>query len=99
MATDHHFLIAGAKWLWRYARLRGRADGWTYLPDPMHPTMPRKVLIDSRLKGRARLETEIHELIHVLYPQLSEDSVTDAAKDISKVLFYLGYRLQEDKQP
>jgi hypothetical protein len=99
MSSDHHFLIAGAKWLWRYARLRGQADGWTYLPDPLHPTMARKVLIDSRLAGRTRLETEIHELIHVLYPQLSEDSVTSAARDISKVLWHLGYRLQEDKQP
>lgn len=99
MATDHHFLVAGAKLLWRYVRLRGQAAGWAYLPDPRNPTVGRKVLIDCRLSGRSRLETEIHELLHVLYPQLSEESVTSAAKDISRVLWSLGYRLQEDKRP
>lgn len=99
MPSTHHFLVAGARWVWRYTKLRGRAEGWTYLPDPLHPTMPRKVLIDSRLKGRHRLETEVHELIHVLYPQLSEDSVTSAARDISKVLWFLGYRINEEKAP
>jgi hypothetical protein len=41
MPRDHHFLIGGVKWLWRYTRLRGSAAGWTY--------HGQKVLIDERL--------------------------------------------------
>lgn len=85
MPRDHHFLIGGVKWLWRYTRLRGRAAGWTYHGE--------KILIDDRLKKRARLETECHEFLHAANPQLSEEAVTQQAKDLSKILWSLGYRL------
>lgn len=85
MPRDHHFLIGGVKWLWRYTRLRGSAAGWTY--------HGQKVLIDERLKKRARLETECHEFLHAANPQLSEEAVTQQAKDLSKILWQLGYRL------
>jgi diadenosine tetraphosphatase ApaH/serine/threonine PP2A family protein phosphatase len=101
MPATHHFLIAGARWVWRYSRLRGRAAGWAYLPNPNKPDEPsvRKVLIDSRLKGRTRMETEIHEALHVCFPQMSEEVITTSARDVSRILWFLGYRLQEDKQP
>lgn len=99
MSTTHHFLLAGVRWVWRYTRLRGQADGWAYIPDQSTPHLPRKVLIDSRLKGRARLETELHEALHVSFPQMSEDTITVTARDISRVLWFLGYRVQEDKAP
>lgn len=85
----HHFLIAGTKWVWKYTRLKGKADGWAYLGQG-------KVLIDSRLKGRARLEVELHEALHCLFPQMSEETVTDGARDVSRVLWHLGYRLREE---
>jgi len=97
MASDHKFKIAGVLWLWRYTRLRGRAAGWAYLPDPGKPTKgTRKVLIDQTLKGRTRLETEIHEAIHCAFPQMSEESVTMAGADIARILWALGYRLTEE---
>lgn len=99
MPSTHHFLINGARWVWRYTRLRGQAAGWAYLPDPSKPDMPRKVLIDSRLKGRARMETEIHEALHVCFPQMSEETVTLSARDISRILWFLGYRVNEEKAP
>lgn len=97
MPSDHHFLIAGVKWLWRYTRLRGGADGWAYLPDHKRPHMPRKVLIQSRLEGRARLETELHEGLHICFPQAAEEVITAHARDLSRVLWCLGYRLDESK--
>lgn len=92
MAEDHHFTLAGLRWLLRFTRLRGNADGWAYLPDPKKPTGPKKILVDSRLKGRRRLEVIVHECIHACLPQLSEDTVTETARDISRVLHTLGYR-------
>jgi len=95
MARDHHFKIGGLVWLWRYTRLRGTAAGWTIWPGSKKGWKKPRVLIDQRLTGRARLETEIHEAIHVCFPQMSEEAVVVAGRDISKVLWALGYRLTD----
>lgn len=92
MSEDHHFQIRGRRVLWRYARLRGRAAGWSITPDEKRPDIERKVLIDSRLKGRARLETEVHEAIHQLFPDLAEETVGGAGRDLARILHALGYR-------
>lgn len=84
MSCDHHFTIAGVKWLWRYTRLRGSAAGWTY--------HGQKVLIDERLVKRSKLETECHEFLHAANPSLSEEAVTQQARDLSRILWALGYR-------
>jgi hypothetical protein len=91
-STTHHFLIRGIRVLWRYSRLRGRAAGWAQWPDEKNPGLARKVLIDSRLKNRSRLETEIHECLHQLFPDLSEETVTGAGRDLARILWALGYR-------
>ena len=66
---DHHFTLAGVRWLLRFTRLRGQAAGWAYLPDPKKPHAQRhRILIDARLKGRARLETIVHECLHATNP-------------------------------
>jgi predicted SprT family Zn-dependent metalloprotease len=99
MPRDHHFTLHGLRWLVRFTRLRGQAAGWAYLPDAKRPSMPRKILIDERLKNRTLLETIVHECIHVSFPSASEDHVTESARDIARVLWTLGYRLDEDKAP
>jgi hypothetical protein len=96
MASDHHFTIGGLRWLWRYTRLKGQAAGWAYLPDVKNPSLPRKVLIDSRLVKRQRLETEIHEGLHCCFPQMSEESITQAGGDLARILWALGYRIKEE---
>lgn len=98
MPEDHHFTLAGLRWLIRFTRLRGNADGWAYLPDTKDPNRSeRKILIDSRLKHRRRLEVVIHECLHVLSagPTVSEDVVTESARDLARVLWSLGYRETE----
>lgn len=97
MAGDHHFLINGVKWLWRYTILRGAAQGWTYMPDPKNLNVQKKVLIDARLKGRARLNTEIHEFLHAANPTQSEEHVTQQGDDLTRILWSLGYRLRGDR--
>lgn len=83
----HRFMICGVRYLWKYVRLRGNADGWTFIGGDKP-----KCLIDSRLKRRAKLETECHEFLHAANPTLSEEHVHQQAKDLSKVLWSLGYR-------
>lgn len=92
MTGDHWFTIRGVRVLWRYARLRGRAAGWSITPDERSPHLQRKVLIDARLRGRARLETEIHEALHQLFPDLAEETVSGAGRDMARILWSLGYR-------
>ncbi|NBW14358.1 MAG: hypothetical protein EBR82_40805 [Caulobacteraceae bacterium] len=94
MPRDRHFLIAGVRWLWRYTRLKGRANGWTHYP---HETSQAKILVDSRLKGRARLTIELHEAMHACFPQIDEESITEAAKDVARILWTLGYRIDDQK--
>lgn len=96
MSGDHWFTIRGRRVLWRYARLRGQAAGWSITPDEKRPDLERKVLIDDRLKGRPRLETEIHEAIHQLFPDLAEETVGAAGRDLARILHALGYRISRD---
>jgi hypothetical protein len=96
MPTNHWFSINGVKWLWRYARLRGSADGWTYVKTPTTPNVKEKIIIDERAKGRRRLEIEIHEFLHAANPTHDESHVTQQGKDLSRILWLLGYRLKED---
>lgn len=97
----HHFTIHGQKWLLKFTRLRGQAAGWAYLPDSKNPKLPRKILIDSALPlgSKARLETILHECLHVSYPTVSEEHITESARDIARVLWTLGYRLDQQKAP
>ena len=90
--TDHRFTINDEKWLWRYSPLKGSADGWTEFSK-------RKVLINSRLKSRTRLETECHEALHaILGPNIvSEECVTKTAAELSRILWSLGYRLPPEE--
>lgn len=84
---DHHFQIGGVRWLWRYSPLKGSAFGWTEYAK-------RKILIHSGLKrNRQRLECECHEFLHAAFPAISESAVTEAASDLARILWSLGYRL------
>jgi hypothetical protein len=66
------------------------------MKDPKNPNVREKVLIDERLKGRARLNTEIHEFLHAANPTQSEEHVTQQGDDLARILWSLGYRLKED---
>ena len=62
------------------------------------PTHKRKTIrIRSSLKGKPRLETIVHELMHACNWTLDEEHVTEAAEDIANILWKLGYRTPEDK--
>lgn len=94
MSELHHFKLAGKVWPVKFTRLRGSAVGWTYHPDSKNPDTPERILIDEQAykRGRSGLELLVHELLHALNPQLSEESVTEQAADIARVLWALKWR-------
>ena len=55
-------------------------------------TDDRTIAIDKRLKGLDRLETIIHEVIHVQNPKWTEIMVEGKAKEMAVILWELGYR-------
>lgn len=92
MSSDHHFTLDGTEWLLRFTALKGQAYGYTYSQDAASP----RIIIDSRLRGRKRLEVLVHELLHAMNPTISEEHVTQQGKDIARVLWTLGYREVSD---
>lgn len=56
--------------------------------DPV-PTSVPLLEIDSRLTGRAKLETEIHEALHLACPWMPEKPVTQTARYIAMVIWHI----------
>jgi len=98
---DYLVQIHGEEWLLRFSRLKGGANGYAYLPDARPSKgsgtkLSHKILIDTRLAdgSRSQLETVIHEFLHASLPQASESHVTEAGRDLAKILYdHLGWRL------
>lgn len=93
MADDHYYKLNGdERWLVRFCRLTGGAYGYTFSQKSKSP----RILIHDGLRGRHRMTIIVHELLHALFPTASEEHVEQAGKDISKVLYSLGYREVND---
>jgi len=93
VADDHHVTIDGKRWLLRFTKLKGDACGWTFFDNASKP----RILIDEKLRGGARLETILHELLHAsLGPNISEEAITEAARVQRRVLTMLGYKEVND---
>ena len=89
MAEDHHLTIDGKRWLLRFTRLKGDAQGWTFFDNATAP----RILIDDRLKGSQKLETILHEIAHaVLGPAIAEESITELARVQRRVLTMLNVK-------
>ncbi len=52
----------------------------------------REIRFKRKQHGRKKFDTYIHEALHACFWELNEWSVAEAAKDISKFLWRLGYR-------
>lgn len=56
------------------------------------------IYIDPRCKGRKHMEMAHHESLHVLFPDLPEETIIAAAKELTLVLWELDYRrIDNDK--
>lgn len=61
-----------------------------------HPATPYpEIWIHSRIKGLEALETINHEIIHMGLPDLTEEAVTELARDMAVIQWQLGYRNED----
>lgn len=78
--------IDEADWTWRYRPVRGDYWGITVY-------VSNTITIADQLRGRRRLEVEIHEFLHAANWSQAEEWVALQAKQLSVILYdRLGYR-------
>ena len=68
---------------------------WARLLRP-NASIPKRIVVDSRLRGEHRLEVIIHELRHAADWGRDEGFVDQESKDLARVLWRLGYRRADD---
>jgi hypothetical protein len=57
------------------------------------------IYLDSRLKGKKHLEILIHETLHLLYPEDSEDEIVEKSIVLTNIIWKQRYRrLEEEKK-
>jgi hypothetical protein len=73
-------------WTWQYRHVRGNYWGITVY-------VSHTITIADQLRGRRRLEVELHEFFHAWSWHEAEESVAWKAKQLSVILYdHLGYR-------
>jgi hypothetical protein len=91
---DHVYTLNGdERWLIRWTELKGQAYGITYTQKAKHP----RIVLHDGMRGKHRLTVLIHELLHAIFPQASEEVIEQAGKDVAKVLWSHGYREVPDE--
>ena len=74
----------------------GGLCGYCTMPDRLmdypHWGEDFSIWLDDRLKGKAKLDTLIHELLHAEHPELTEEQVTETATHLAEVLHGEGWR-------
>lgn len=66
-------------------------------PNDEPPKEPM-IEIDSRLEGRQRLETIIHEALHLACPWMMEEAVLKVARYIAMIVWHLEYRREVEEK-
>lgn len=90
--------IMGKVWNLRFAvnmaREKGQALGDCDAPD----TVNKEIRIASHLKGEEKLDVILHEILHcAAWHVFDEGFVNQAATDMARALWRLGYRCQGDQ--
>jgi hypothetical protein len=67
-----------------------QAWGWAYHEDG-------RIEMDERVKGKKHAEILTHEILHVLFPNLSEKEVEAKAIVFVNTLWHEGYRRVDDE--
>ena len=87
--------LGGIRWRFRFVRSNEIPnDRWADCSDPSDPK--RQIRIRQVLRGRAKLETVLHEALHAQWPEDSEERITRHGKELSQLLWRCGYRQVED---
>ena len=84
-------MLGGLRYRLRFVRSREIPfDRWADCSPPSESK--REIRIRQVLRGRARLETVIHEALHAQTWTRSEEDVRRSARELAKLLWRLGYR-------
>lgn len=84
-------MLGGLRYRLRFVREREIPfDRWADCSPPSESK--REIRIRQVLRGRARLETVIHEALHAQTWSRSEEDVRRSARELSALLWRLGYR-------
>lgn len=83
--------ILGKRWRLRFTPLKVK-DGSCDPPDGS----AKEIVVESRLKGRGKLDVLIHEMLHAANWHLDEAFVAQCASDMARVLWRLGYRCESE---
>lgn len=74
----------------------GMADQLLHTEPHEKPPESPRLEVDSRLHGRVRLETIIHEALHLACPWMMEPVVLKVARYIAMILWHMKYRGEND---
>lgn len=55
----------------------------------------RVITLDPRMDDHTMLQIAPHEVLHILFPWMTEEAVNEAGIEIGDVLYRLGYRRTE----
>lgn len=55
----------------------------------------RHIKVRKSLRGERQLEVIIHELLHGCHWDLDEQAITETAEDVARVLWRLGYKIEQ----
>jgi hypothetical protein len=82
--------LRGKYWeLTRTKNLRSRGD----IDNP--DVKSKKIRVSTKIEDETEemLEVIIHECLHGLFWDISEEAITDSAQDLAKILYELGARI------
>lgn len=57
----------------------------------------KEIRIRKTLRGERLLEVIIHEVLHACFWDIDEDAIESAARDLARVLYRLGVRIDKRK--
>ena len=83
--------LAGLRWRIRFVKSNQIPfDRWADCSFPGDPK--REIRVRQVLRGKAKLETVIHEALHAQTWTRSEDDVRRSARELAALLWRIGYR-------
>jgi hypothetical protein len=84
--------VCGKRWKLQFVQLKINRG------DCSSPNDVRKVIrVHAGLQGRERLEVLLHELMHAADWRAAEEHIEQSAADIARVLWRVGYRMNDDE--
>ncbi len=86
--------LGGKEWHIKFVRSREiPSDRWG---DCGHPEDPKPTIrVRRAVEGKNRMDLIIHEALHAIYPDETEEMVNRSATEIANLLWACGYRRVE----